>query len=115
MTASKYSQDQAQAAAIAAALIKTTAESTATALNIQYIQKDILEIKQTLKDMGLLYVRTGDFEEHAKIEVDHESRIRIIEKSMWKWIGMASVGGGVVSAILAVALKFVCLGSCLVH
>jgi len=31
-------------------LIKQTAESTATALNIQYIQRDITEIKQAQKE-----------------------------------------------------------------
>lgn len=35
----------------AAALIKKTAEDTAMALNVQYIQRDILEIKQSIKDM----------------------------------------------------------------
>ena len=40
-----------QAAVVAAAdLIKQTAEATATSLNIQYIQRDILEIKQGQKD-----------------------------------------------------------------
>jgi hypothetical protein len=39
------------AATAAAALIKSTAETTAVALNIQYIQRDILEIKGSLKDM----------------------------------------------------------------
>lgn len=55
---------QQQNAAMAAALIKTTAENTAMSLNIQYIQKDILEIKQTIKEMSAhdgLHVLRSDF------------------------------------------------------
>lgn len=36
----------------AAKLIKDTATATALALNVQYIQRDILEIKQSIKDMA---------------------------------------------------------------
>lgn len=43
----------AKEAAKAAALIKQTAESTATALNIQYMQKDIVEIKEGIKLLAL--------------------------------------------------------------
>lgn len=38
--------------ATAAQLVKTTAEQTATALNIQYIQKDVAEIKLDIKSMA---------------------------------------------------------------
>lgn len=41
----------AKSAATAASLIKSTAEATATALNISYIQRDILEIKQAIKEL----------------------------------------------------------------
>ena len=45
-------------AAKAAALIKSTAESTANNLNISYIQKDVAEIKENIgqlrKDIGYL-------------------------------------------------------------
>ena len=36
---------------IAEDLVKKTAQETATALNIQYIQRDILDIKQAIKDL----------------------------------------------------------------
>lgn len=45
----KTQDNLARDAARAAALIKATAEATATTLNIQYIQKDILEIKDAIK------------------------------------------------------------------
>lgn len=41
------------AAEEAAKLVKETAESTAMALNMQYIQRDIQEIKQAIKDIAL--------------------------------------------------------------
>lgn len=97
--------DQAEAASIAAALIKTTAESTATALNIQYIQKDILEIKQSLKDINTLYVTQTEFVEHLKDDADHELRIRTIEQSMWKWLGISTTAGMVLSFLTAYFLK----------
>ena len=46
-------------------LIKDTAERTATALNIQYIQKDIVDIKQVLKDISArddTYVRKSELD-----------------------------------------------------
>ena len=101
----EYVRDQAEAASIAAALIKTTAESTATALNIQYIQKDILEIKQTLKDINTSYVSTSEFAEHILTDNDHENRIRAIEQNMWKWMGMSTILGAVASFLMAYALK----------
>lgn len=48
----------------AANLIKETAEATAMSLNIQYIQKDITEIKQSVKDLANKdsnYVSKEDF------------------------------------------------------
>ena len=45
-------------------LIKRTADATAIALNIQYIQRDITEIKQALKDISNkdeMFVRKEDF------------------------------------------------------
>lgn len=39
----------AENASVAARLVKETADATATALNIQYIQKDITEIKMDIK------------------------------------------------------------------
>ena len=46
------SDNLAADAAKAARIIKETTESTATALNIQYIQKDIVEIKEAVKSLA---------------------------------------------------------------
>lgn len=68
-------------AAKAASLIKSTAESTATALNIQYIQKDILEIKEAIK--GLSKTQEG------KVE-DLEKKIEALSRTVFIGIGIAT-------------------------
>ena len=68
-------------AARAAALIKTTAESTATALNIQYIQKDILEIKESIKQI----ISTQD----GKVQ-ELEKKIDSLQRAVAMGIGIAS-------------------------
>lgn len=50
MDSEQTSVDQQAAVKAAEDLIKRTAETTATALNIQYIQRDIVDIKQAQKD-----------------------------------------------------------------
>lgn len=90
-------------AAKAAALVKTTVESTATALYIQQIQKDVLEIKISLKELSSNSVSRAEYNELVKIQVDHETRTRNIEQNMWKWIGISSG----MSAILATIIPFI--------
>ena len=70
----------ANAAATAAALIKSTAETTATALNIQYIQRDILDIKGTLKSMA-------DAQETKQQRL--EERVDNLAKMVWIGMGIA--------------------------
>lgn len=79
---------QENAAIIAANLVKTTAETTATALNIQYIQKDILEIKQSIKDM-----------------VDKDAQYVLKEDFMF-WRNIL-VGTMIVTIFLSIVLKFI--------
>lgn len=67
-------------AAKAAALIKSTAETTATALNIQYIQKDILEIKDSVK--SLVSVQDGKVAEL-------ENKIDGLSRTVYIGIGIA--------------------------
>lgn len=76
-------------AAKAAQIVKTTAETTATALNIQFIQKDILEIKESIK----LIVSTQD----GKVQ-ELEKKIDFLQKMVY--MGM----GGLTA--LSFALKF---------
>ena len=68
-------------AANAANLIKSTAESTATALNIQYMQKDIGEIKTDIKTL----VATQD----GKVE-ELQNKIDGLQRTVAIGIGIAS-------------------------
>ena len=55
------------------ATIKTTTENTVISLNIHYIQKDILEIKQTIKEMSAhdeLHVLRSDFKPETYVTKD---------------------------------------------
>lgn len=52
------------AAEEAAKLVKDTAEATALSLNVQYIQRDIQEIKQSIKDIAIdkdTFVKKDEF------------------------------------------------------
>lgn len=68
-------------AAKAAQLIKSTADATATALNIQYIQKDIQEIKDSIK--GLVEASDG------KIDA-LEKKIDALNRLVFIGVGIAS-------------------------
>lgn len=53
------------------------------------------------------HVTKPDFTEHLKTDVDHETRIRILEASMWKWLGISSVIAVVISIGATYVLKVV--------
>ncbi len=59
-------------------------------IHLSYIRRDIDEIKGGIKDLKNSYVSRVDFDEHLKIDEDHEERLRTIEQSMWKYIGYSS-------------------------
>ena len=80
-------------AAKAAALIKSTAESTATALNIQYMQKDISEIKEGIK--SLITTQDGKIEE---LEKKIESQGRTLN------YGLGALG--VLTFVIPLLMKF---------
>jgi len=72
-------------AATAAANAAISAEKAAVAaavvgVNIDNIKVNIREIKDTLKEMTMQYVPRTDFLEHLKVDVDHENRLRVLEK-----------------------------------
>lgn len=53
----------------------------ATNVHLAYIRRDIDEIKSTLSTLTSGYVTRIDFDEHLKTDEDHESRLRMLEKS----------------------------------
>lgn len=83
---------------------------------MSYIRRDVDELKtlqnkqhtetiEKLNEMQSSYPTRKEFEEFTKIVSDHETRIRTLEKTMWKWIGIASTIGAVASLIVQVVLK----------
>jgi len=110
VAASVAANTVAQAAATAAQAVSTAATiaNTVTDIKLGYIQRDVGEIKQSLKEMSGVFATKIETVEMSKIQVDHESRIRTIEQNMWKGIGLFSfissligiIGGWIVSHLL---------------
>lgn len=77
--------------------------------NISYIQRDIVEIKGTLKDITTTHVTVSDFNTHTKtndiIHGDHETRIRNLETATTRILvwGSAIV---ILSTLAQAVLKF---------
>lgn len=92
-----------QKAVDAATLMKQTAEATATALNIQYIQKDISDIKLSLKEMSGMYVPKNEFIDLVKSSSGQEERIRDIEKKTQSYAGALAV----LTFIIPIIIRFV--------
>ncbi len=61
-----------------------------TSVHLSYIRRDIDTINAKLDNLTNGYVTKADFEEHQKIDQDHEERIRTIEQELWKYIGFSS-------------------------
>lgn len=85
-------------------------------VHMSYIRRDMDELKQSqakwhtdlmtrLDEIQSLYPTRKEFEEIIKMTDDHETRMRAIEKTMWKWLGIASVIGVVASVIMQIFLK----------
>lgn len=86
-------------------------ESTdSTAVHLAYMRRDVDEIKNVLKGLVDGYVTRLDFDEHLKADVDHETRIRALEKSADEVKTLIKTWGSAIALVLAliqVALHFV--------
>lgn len=82
----------------------------AVSIHLSYIRRDILDIKNTqnesnvefrkeFTDLKNGFVSRTDFDEHLKADEDHEQRIRVIEKSLWKFLGASSAISAIISLI----------------
>lgn len=87
----------ATSAAIAAAKSAADVVSATMGKDISYIQKDISEMKMSLKEIAIGYVTVADFKDHLRIDTDHENRLRTLEQAMWKNIGLSSTIGATVA------------------
>lgn len=98
----------APVAPVAPVLPVHTNDDALMANNISYIQRDITEIKGTLKEITTTHVTVGDFNEHIKknelTHGDHETRIRSIETSVTRMMTWGSVIL-IMSTLIQVGLK----------
>jgi hypothetical protein len=85
-------------------MIKQPTDETKIALinnNIGFIQKDLSEIKITLKEMAGVYVPTAKFDE-AQTQLNY--RLAGLEKSsnLWKWLApmLSAVTGSIVTFLV---------------
>lgn len=89
-------------------------------IHLSYLRRDMDEVKVTqqklhadviskLNEMQSQYPTRVEFEEFIegfqKITADHENRVRTLEKSMWKWTGIASAVGVVASILVQLLFK----------
>lgn len=67
--------------------------------NIQYIQKDISEIKGSVKDLAGVYITKQEFDDTRRVIID---QIQALQKSsnLWKWLSPT------LTAILTAVITF---------
>lgn len=85
---------------------KNQEDKTSIALinnNISFIQSDVKEIKQSIKELSGVFVTKSEHLEILKVQEDHEHRTRAIEQNMWKYVGIYSA----VSFIVATVTPFI--------
>ena len=71
-------------------------------IHLGYIRRDVDEIRSGIRDLKNSYVTHEDFEETKRTVSDHETRVRSVEQSMWKYIGYSSA----ISSIIGIGGAF---------
>ena len=84
---------------------KTAATTAEIRTNIEWMKNSLLGIENKLNEMTNIYVTKLDFDVVAKLQKDHEDRMRVLETAMWKWIGTASVVSFVIATIVTFLMK----------
>lgn len=85
-------------------------------IHLSYLRRDMDEVKVTqqklhadviakLNEMQSLYPTRKEFEEFTGNVEDHEERIRTMEKSLWKWTGIASAVSVGASLLIQIITK----------
>ena len=63
-------------------------------------------LQTSVDSLSKSYVPMTTHEELAKCTSDHETRVRILEQSMWKWVGVSSTIATGISVIIVILGKF---------
>jgi hypothetical protein len=75
--------------------------------HFSYLRRDVDELKTLIKDQKNGYVNRTDFEDHLKIDEDHEKRIRLLEQIASDIPTLKKVVYGAVGLILTLVLAAV--------
>ncbi len=73
--------------------------------NIDYIKRDIGEIKDSIKNMGNVFVSRAEFLEVTTIQKDHETRTRDLEDTIQDYPLVKKIVFGAVTVILLAVLS----------
>jgi len=89
-------------------LASKTAETTAVInTNIEWMKQSLAGIETTLKEMNNMFVNRVEFTEVVRVQDDHENRTRVIEQSIWKWMGVSSAIATIFTIIMSFVLKVI--------
>ena len=86
----------------AATAAATSAAAALVGKDIEYIKRDIGDIKQALKEQNNIFVSQQEHGELSKKVDDHEQRIRIMERYVWIAIG----GGYIINMVIGFYLLY---------
>ena len=84
--------------------IESPATLREVGIHLATLSRKMDRVDSKLDAMLNVYVTRADFEEHLKIDEDHESRLRSIEDSRSKIIGIATavgVGGSIIVQLIS--------------
>lgn len=70
-----------------------------TKQGFEEMAKKIEHINNKLDSLTDGYVTRTDFNEHQKVDQDHEQRLRVLEEKNWKVAGAAGVIGAILSVM----------------
>lgn len=89
------------ARALANAKVQSDIKTAEMAVDVGYIKRDVAEIKETLKGIGTNFVSVTEYNEHLKTDIDHETRIRFLER--WIWIAIGALA--IIQIVVGIAIK----------
>ena len=91
--------------------VESVPDGQGISIHLSYLRRDMDEVKVTtqrfhtdilskLQEMQAQYPTREEFKELIDSKNDHEGRLRTIEKTVWKWIGISSAVGAVISIVI---------------
>ncbi len=79
--------------------IQPPTDLAGVAIHLSYLRRDMQNLSGKIDGISQTFVTMLDFKEHQKADEDHEERIRVLEKALWKYVGVSSIATGLLSVI----------------